>query len=89
MHAISNKAVETWLRNNTDFKDVKFNDMVPNVELKRDKAWESLDREIRDKVAESNVGIYQYTFHRDMVFSIHSHNAAISLSTMGDWVEKP
>lgn len=89
MHAISNKATEQWIRKNTKLENVRFDNLVPNTECYRDKAWTSLDKDTQFKIAESEVGIYQYTFHRSEVLSVNSHRAALCLSTVGDWVEKP
>merc|ERR1712046_417203 len=89
MHAIGNKAVESWLQKNMELPNVKFDDLVPNIEQSRDEAWLALDKDVRDQIAKSNVGIYQYTFHRDMAYAINIHNAATCLSSMDQWVERP
>lgn len=68
---------------------MKFDDMLPNQEFHRDAAWTSLDKEMQTKIAESETGIYRYTFYKGEVLSVHGHRAANCLSTVGDWVEKP
>jgi len=82
--AIHNKAVEQWLRVKL-LEPIKFNDLQPNLEMKRDAAWESLDADVKAEIRESGVGIFSLDYFNNFVISINSHRAAKCLSTVGDW----
>ena len=89
MHAMSNRAVEFWISKITKNNDVKFDDMVPNIEISRDEAWGKLDKDVQEAIADSDIGIYSYTFFRGEAFAIDSVRAANCLSSVGDWMKKP